>query len=124
MSAAQVDIAVIDYIAASTVSSPPVNAQGRQFHVGMMTTMDELSDRDDVRVVALTGSGKCFFFPADLKAKAERTAASGEAWRHIRHERKCCHSIVECRKSVIVAINGPALGAGPTLAASCDILVA
>ncbi len=32
-------------------------------------------------------------------------------------------SIVECKKPVIAAINGPALGAGLGLAASCDILL-
>jgi enoyl-CoA hydratase/carnithine racemase len=31
---------------------------------------------------------------------------------------------VECRKPIIGAINGPALGAGLAIAASCDILVA
>src|SRR3546814_14489286 len=31
---------------------------------------------------------------------------------------------MECKKPVIAAINGPALGAGLAVAASCDILVA
>ncbi len=39
-------------------------------------------------------------------------------------EKECFHSIVQCRKPVIAAINGPALSASLTLAASRYILVA
>jgi enoyl-CoA hydratase/carnithine racemase len=42
----------------------------------------------------------------------------------MRTARECFHSILECKKPVIAAINGPALGAGLGIAASCDILVA
>ena len=61
---------------------------------------------------------------ADLRAKAERTGAPGEPCQHNRLARECFHSIVQCRKPIIAAINGPALGAGLSVAASCDILVA
>lgn len=120
----QIDITVEDFVAIVTMNNPPVNAQGRQFHDDMMMTMDEISDRDDIRVAILTGAGKCFSAGADLKAKSERTGAPGEAWQHNRRARECFHAIVECRKPVIAAINGPALGAGLAVAASCDILVA
>jgi enoyl-CoA hydratase len=124
MSQSQIEIAVDDFIAIATMNNPPVNAQGRQFHEDMMAAMDEISDRDDIRVVILTGAGKCFSAGADLKAKSERTGAPGEAWQHNRRARECFHAIVECRKPVIAAINGPALGAGLAVAASCDILLA
>lgn len=120
----QIDIEVKDFVAVVTMNNPPVNAQGRQFHEDMMAAMDEVSDRDDIRVAVLTGAGKCFSAGADLKAKSERTGAPGEAWQHNRRARECFHSIVECRKPIIGAINGPALGAGLAIAASCDILLA
>lgn len=103
------------------MSNPPVNAQGKQFHTDMMQVMDKISGRDDIRVTILTGAEECFPAGADLKAKAERT---GEPWRHNRRARECFHSIVECRKPIIAAINGPALGAGLAVAASCNILFA
>jgi len=124
MPASIVDIEVNDFIAVATMNNPPVNAQNRQFHEDMMAAFDSLGDRDDVRVVVLTGAGKCFSAGADIKAKVGTTPAPGDHWQHSRRARECFHSIVECRKPVIGAINGPALGAGLAVAASCDILIA
>lgn len=124
MSESQIEISVENFVAVVTMNNPPVNAQGRQFHEDMMTAMDEVSDREDIRVAVLTGAGKCFSAGADLKAKSARTGTPGESWQHNRRARECFHSIVECRKPVIAAINGPALGAGLAVAASCDILIA
>ena len=41
-----------------------------------------------------------------------------------RRVRESFHAIRECAKPVICALNGPALGAGLAVAASCDILLA
>jgi len=79
MSATQVDTAVTNYITVKTINNPAVNTQGRQFHEDMMAAMDALSDRDNVRVVVLTGARKFFSAGADLKATAEWTGAYGEA---------------------------------------------
>lgn len=43
---------------------------------------------------------------------------------HMRRSRECFHAIRECAKPVVVALNGPALGAGLAIAASGDILIA
>ena len=114
---------VNDYIALVTMDHPPVNAQSAQFHHEMMQTFDALSDRDDVRVAVLTGAGKIFSAGADIKARAGRSTGPGAAWGHSRTARECFHSVMECRKPVIGALNGAALGAGLAVAASCDILV-
>ncbi|MEC7649215.1 MAG: enoyl-CoA hydratase/isomerase family protein [Pseudomonadota bacterium] len=124
MSKSQIDLSVENFVAVVTMNNTPVNAQGKQFHEDMTQIMDEISDRVDIRVAILTGAGKCFSAGADLRAKAERTGAPGEPSQHNRLARECFHSIVECRKPIIAAINGPALGAGLAVAASCDILVA
>ena len=115
---------VSDHIALVTMDHPPVNAQSAQFHHEMMQTFDALSDRDDVRVAVLTGAGKIFSAGADIKARAGRGTGPGVAWGHNRTARECFHSVMECRKPVIGALNGAALGAGLAVAASCDILVA
>lgn len=117
----RVDIA--DYVATVTMDIPPVNAQGRQFHEDMMACMDAISDRDDVRVAIVTGAGKVFSAGADLKERRAKTPEAGDSWQHNRRARECFHSILECKKPVIAAINGAALGAGLGVAASCDILV-
>ena len=117
----RVDIA--DHIAIVTMDNPPVNAQGRQFHEDMMQVMDAISDMDEVRVAIVTGAGKVFSAGADMKERAAKKREAGDAWQHNRRARECFHSIVECKKPVIAAINGAALGAGLGVAASCDILV-
>lgn len=119
-----VKVAVDDHIAVVTMDNPPVNAQNARFHEDMISIFDEISDTDDVRVAVLTGAGKCFSAGADIKARSGSVRGPGEQWAHNRRARECFHSIVECKKPVIAAINGPALGAGLAVAASCDILVA
>ena len=113
-----------DHIALVTMSNPPVNAQDQQFHEEMMLVFDTISDMDEVRVAVLTGAGKIFSAGANIKNKAGEERGPGDAWQHNRRARECFHSIMECRKPVIGAINGAALGAGLAVAASCDILVA
>ena len=117
-------VSVADFIAVVTMDNPPVNAQNQQFHEDMMLAFDVLSDRTDVRAVVLTGAGKCFSAGADIKGRAGQERADGEHWQHSRRARECFHAIRECRKPVIAAINGPALGAGLAVAASADILLA
>jgi enoyl-CoA hydratase/carnithine racemase len=45
-------------------------------------------------------------------------------WAHSRAAREAFNAILECSVPVIGAINGPALGGGLALVASCDMLIA
>lgn len=116
--------AVKDHIALVTMDRPPVNAVNAQFHEELMRLFDALSDRDEVRVAILTGAGKMFCAGADIKARVAHEPQPGDFWQHSRRAREAFHSILECRVPVIGAINGPALGAGLGIVASCDILIA
>ena len=116
--------AVNQHVAVVTMDAPPVNAQNAQFHTEMTWVFDRLSDREDVRVVVLTGAGKVFSAGADIRARASVRADTGERWQHYRRTRECFHAVRECTRPVIAAINGPALGAGLAIVASCDILIA
>lgn len=115
---------VQDHIAVLTMDRPPVNAQNRRFRDEITAIFDELSDRDDARVVVLTGAGKTFSAGADIKERRGIVAEAGFYRQHNRVTRESFYAILECEKPVIGAINGPALGAGLALAACCDILVA
>ena len=115
---------VADHVALVTMDNLPVNAQDRRFHEQMAEVMDELGDREEVRAVVLTGAGKCFSAGADIKSQAGMEYGPGERSGHSRRVRECFHAIAECKAPVVAAINGPALGAGLTVAASCDLLVA
>ena len=66
-----------------------------------------------MRVAVLTGKGKCFCAGVDIKARAGGQRGPGEQLaRHAHQARECFHAIMECKKPVIAAVNGPALGAG------------
>ncbi len=125
MSAQVVKLDVVeDFIALVTFDNPPVNAHSQQLLAEVAWTFDTISDREDIRVAVLTGAGKCFCAGADIKERAGRTPEAGDHWQNSRRAREAYHSIMECRKPVIAALNGPALGGGLALAASCDILLA
>jgi enoyl-CoA hydratase len=118
-----VKVAVADHIALVTLSRPPVNAFNRELRERVIAVFDELSEREDVRVVVLTGAGKVFCAGADLKDRPSTTNA-GAFHAHNRMTRETGNSIRECAKPVIAAVNGAALGAGLGLMAACDIYLA
>ncbi|MFJ8001303.1 enoyl-CoA hydratase/isomerase family protein [Streptomyces sp. NPDC096310] len=88
---------------------------------------DELSDalvhaREEARAVVLTGAGKGFCAGGDIRApKSDYAPAS-------RRMRRFYHSVMaqldELDIPVIAAVNGPALGAGLSLAAAADLRLA
>ena len=119
-----VDVSVSDFVAVVTMNNPPVNAQNRQFHEDLTLVFDVLSDRVDVRTLFHTVAGISFSAGAYIKGWAGQNHEFGDHWSHSRRVRECFHSIMECKKPVIAAINGPALGAGLAVAASADILLA
>ncbi|MFM9927621.1 enoyl-CoA hydratase/isomerase family protein [Variovorax sp. H27-G14] len=114
---------VENFVAVITMDAPPVNAVSAGLMDEMIAAFDQMSDRDDVRVVVLTGAGKIFCAGADIKSRANKVFEPGERWAHSRRARELSYSIMECKKPVIAAVNGPALGAGMGIAVSCDILM-
>jgi enoyl-CoA hydratase len=119
-----IHLEVSDWIAVITLDNPPVNAQPPALMEEIMETFDSLSDREDVRAAIITGAGKMFSAGADLKKRPGPDAPAGTMWNRMRMAREAMYSILECRKPVIAALNGPAMGAGFGIAACADILVA
>lgn len=113
-----------DHIAVVTMSSPPVNAQSREFVEEFISVFDELNETPTVRVIVLTGAGKIFSAGADIKSRGKVGAAPGDTYRHLRRTREVGFCIMESNKAVIAAVNGPALGAGMGLAICADIILA
>lgn len=115
-------LTVEDYIATVVMDRPPVNAQNAAFREELIGILDSISDRSDVRVAILTGTGKMFSAGADMKERPD-PERPGEYWKFNRLAREGFNAIRECEKPVIAAVNGPALGAGLGLAAACDIIL-
>lgn len=123
MSSDVVTLEVSDYVAVVTLNRPPVNAVNWEMRERLIRVFDEATDRDDIRVVVLTGSGKVFCAGADLKQRPDPNTP-GQYWWHNRLTRETGNAIKECAKPVIAAVNGAALGAGFGLMAACDIMLA
>lgn len=118
-----VHLDVSDYIAVVRLDRPPVNALDRQTRRDLIAAFDQISEREDVRVAILTGTGKFFCSGADLKDRPDPDRA-GDFLEHNRVTRETGNAIRECAKPVIAAVNGPALGAGMGLMCACDIFLA
>ncbi|TDP01198.1 enoyl-CoA hydratase/isomerase family protein [Marinomonas balearica] len=114
-------VTVDNYVAIVEINRPPVNAQNNEFRTEITTVFDQLGDQEDVRAIILTGAGKTFSAGADLK---ERPANEAGAYAlHNRRVRASFDCVFECKKPVIAAVNGAAIGAGCVLALCCDIIV-
>lgn len=117
-------LSVEDRIATVTLNRPPVNAQNAELRAEITEVFDLLSDREDVLVVVLTGSGKVFSAGADIRERPNLAGVPGAYGRHNRLVRETFNAVVECSKPIVCAINGPAMGAGFGLVMACDIWVA
>lgn len=116
-----VRVSVEGHVALVTIDNPPVNAVSRTLSDELTSVFDRVSDTTDIRAVVLTGAGRVFCAGADLNGRGG-LADAGALPAHSRRTREAFHAIRECAKPVVCAINGPALGAGLGIAASCDIL--
>jgi enoyl-CoA hydratase len=112
---------VTDFVATITINRPPVNAQNNAFREELVTVIDQLGDRNDVRAIVLTGEGKAFSAGADLSERP--TQDPGHYTGHNRRVRASFDCLLECPKPIIAAVNGAAIGAGCVTALCCDILV-
>ena len=119
-----IKVSIVDRVALVLMSNPPVNAVSRDLNDQLTRVMDEISECDDILAVVLSGEGRIFCAGADIKNRGELGLNDGQLTAHLRRTRECFHAIRECAKPVVVAINGPALGAGLAIAASADILIA
>jgi enoyl-CoA hydratase len=108
-----------------TLTTPgKLNAVGREAHAQLAAVWQTI-DRDvDTRVVLVRGSDGAFSSGGDLDL-VEDIANDWETRLRVFHEaRDLVYNIVNCRKPVVAAIDGPAVGAGLAVALLADISIA
>ena len=95
----------------------------------MVWLMDEADRDDDVRVVVVTGAGKAFCAGADLSAggttfdRSSKKEPKTTIDEHRDGGGQVSLAIHKCRKPVIAAINGHAVGVGITMTLAMDMRI-
>ena len=124
----QITTEVADSVLEITLNRPErLNAWTAQMGLELRTAFDRADADDDVRAIIVTGAGRGFCAGADLASggdtfDARKREAVAGAMRDNGGEFTL--RVFECKKPVIAAINGPAVGVGATMTLPMDIRLA
>ncbi len=112
-----------DSIATVIINRPEaMNALNSTFFKEMDHFIASLKERNDIKVLIITGEGKAFAAGADIAEMVGLNAEQGVEWS--KTGQKTFDSIAELDIPVIAAINGFSLGGGNELAMACDFRIA
>jgi enoyl-CoA hydratase len=110
-------------IARLTMNRPDqLNALNAQVIDDLSDAVSELAERDDVRVLVVTGEGRSFVAGADIKQMDGFDAAEATQFANKGHA--AMDALSKLPYPVIAAVNGYALGGGLELALACDLIYA
>lgn len=122
--------AVEEKVLTITLNRPEkLNAFTGRMMFEVLDALDRADADDDVRAIIFTGAGRAFCAGADLSAGSgtfdsrERSADVGIEGQRDGGGRVTLR-LYDCKKPVIAAINGPAVGVGVTMTLPMDIRIA
>ncbi|MEM1229974.1 MAG: crotonase/enoyl-CoA hydratase family protein [Pseudomonadota bacterium] len=129
MSYATIGYEVEDQILTLTLNRPDrMNAFTHEMMKEIISALDEADADDNVRAIIVTGAGRAFCAGADLAAGGDTFNADGREDRasglHPDGGGRVTLRIFDCKKPVIGAINGAAVGIGATMTLPMDIRIA
>ncbi|HVA20265.1 MAG TPA: crotonase/enoyl-CoA hydratase family protein [Solirubrobacteraceae bacterium] len=124
----QITTEISEHVLTITLNRPErLNAWTAQMCRELMAAFDRADADDDVRAIIVTGAGRGFCAGADLGSGGEtfNYRARGLADETPRDNGgEFTLRVFACKKPVIAAINGPAVGVGATMTLPMDIRLA
>lgn len=112
---------VEDQVATLTLNRPDaLNALNRQLMLELTQTLTSWEQNDEVRAIIITGSRKAFAAGADIREMQSLQYLDALQTDFLRE----WEVVAACRKPVIAAVAGYALGGGCELAMMCDFILA
>jgi 2-(1,2-epoxy-1,2-dihydrophenyl)acetyl-CoA isomerase len=96
-----------------------MNAFTTELRKGLLDALQQANTDDSVRVVILTGEGRCFSAGADLKDGLNRSVKE----MLLQEYRPVLEAIASMPKPIIAAVPGSAAGSGLSIALQCDLLI-
>ena len=115
-------VEIEDYVALIRLNRPEaLNALNAKLLAELADAVAQADGNDRVRCLVITGSEKAFAAGADIREMAEKTFVDvfGEDLFAAETDR-----LLRCRKPIIAAVAGYALGGGCELAMMCDFIIA
>ncbi len=113
---------VEDQVATIRLNRPEaLNALNAELLSELSSAVTEADANDKVRCLILTGSEKAFAAGADITEMAERSFVDVFSSDMFNAE---IEAISRCRKPIIAAVSGYALGGGCEIAMMCDFIIA
>ncbi len=98
-----------------------LNALNAALIAELGAAFDELESDPAIGAIVLTGNDKAFAAGADIKEMADKTYMQAYAEDFIT---RGWERVAQCRKPVVAAVAGVALGGGCEIAMMCDIVIA
>lgn len=111
-----------DGVGVISLNSPPVNSLGQSLKDSFCKEFPKLVSDPQVKAICVTGSGRFFSGGFDIAEFSVITAGGREQYKDVLGE--MLNMIDSCPKTIVAAINGPALGGGFEVALACHYRVA
>ena len=115
---------IAEGVATLTLNRPErLNALSSPIMEGLLEALPRLARDDAVGAVVITGTGRAFCAGGDVKRMAEGAVEPSieEAVTRLRGRMEVSRLLHEIPKPTIAMVNGPAAGAGLSIALACDL---
>jgi cyclohexa-1,5-dienecarbonyl-CoA hydratase len=114
-----VHLAVTGRVARVELDRPPLNVIDLEAALELAAVLEDLTARDDVAVIALSGCGRAFCAGVDVR---DHLPDRGADMLHAFH--RACLAMIEAPQPSLAIVQGAALGGGCELTLACDLVIA